>query len=93
MIDPNFAPSLPVRGKPFYLNDRERYHLDRKEFFEETNRDAKKITQDNEERLRSVHAENEIALSKGQRLMSSSQYKQTALNPMLSDMEQQSAYN
>jgi hypothetical protein len=21
--------SLPVRGRPFYLNDRERYHLDR----------------------------------------------------------------
>jgi|TARA_B110000285_G_scaffold208783_1_gene249248 hypothetical protein len=52
--DPNIAPSLPVRGKPFYLNDRERYHIDRKEYFEETNKDMKEITKANEERLISV---------------------------------------
>lgn len=44
-------PSLPVRGKPFYLNDRERYHIDRKEYFEQTNADAKHINEDNERRL------------------------------------------
>jgi hypothetical protein len=54
IADPNIAPSLPVRGKPFYLNDRERYHIDRKEYFEETNKDMKEITKANEERLISV---------------------------------------
>lgn len=54
IADPNVAPSLPVRGKPFYLNDRERYHIDRKEYFEETNKDMQEITKANEERLISV---------------------------------------